>query len=474
MPISTAAKCRQTCVVLFAGIVGTAIVAAQATQPTQPSNPPTTTAPAAPSTAPPSATPPVAPAPKPPEKPVEPEVVVVMNDGRRFSGFLIEKNPLEIIIRVASIRTVLKAESVDRLEILPPLLERYKELRKAIDDHDADQLLRLVEWLVARREFDIALVELDGLLKRQPTHGATIRARQNLLRQIELRDKATPSKPAVPSAPGSPAAPEVAPPPASTPEPDAPGGFENFPYLPPEDINLIKVFEIDLAKPPRIDMPREVMTTLLDRYAGHPALPSSREGRDGVYRLSSREQLDLLFRVRARDLYAQVRVLDQPETMRAFREDIQRGWLTASCATSACHGGADAGRLVLANRKPAADPALYTNFYILSKFKLTDGTPLIDTQNPDRSALLQMGLPREGASPRHPAVLRSLKTEPGAEPQGRDAWTPVFRGRDDRRFTQAVDWIKSLHQPRPDYTLRYAPARPFEAPPNTSGKPGDR
>lgn len=479
MPTPLSALCRPTCVALCAGIVGTALAAASSALALASIEPP----PAAQPDAPPAAAPASPPAP-PPAKPAaqpaptEPEVVVIMNDGRRFSGFLIEKNALEVIIRVAGIRTTFKADAVDKVEILPPLLERYMELRKAIDDNDADQLIRLVDWLVARREFDLALTELNALLQRQPTHGSAIRARQNVVRQIELRDKARAAQAAKDAEAARQGLPAAAPTPSAAPAgdsasepPHASTAFEPFPYLQPEDINLIRVFEIDLTRPPRFEVPRETITALLDRYAGHPALPTSREGREGVYRLPPREQLDLLFRVRARDLYPQVRVVEPPDSIRLFRDEIQRGWLTSSCATTACHGGADAGRLVLASKRPAADPALYTNFYILSKFKLADGTPLIDFQNPDRSPLLQMGLPREGASTRHPPVLRAAAA--GGAPK--DAWSPTFKTRDDRRFQAAIDWIKSLHQPRPDYALRYTPPRPFEAPaPAQKPSPGER
>ncbi|MBL8758677.1 MAG: hypothetical protein JNK35_09645, partial [Phycisphaerae bacterium] len=93
MPTPLSALCRPTCVALCAGIVGTALAAAPSSRALASIEPP------------PAATPsPAADKPaRPPSPPSEPEVVVIMNDGRRFSGFLIEKNALEVIIRVAGI-----------------------------------------------------------------------------------------------------------------------------------------------------------------------------------------------------------------------------------------------------------------------------------------------------------------------------------------------------------------------------------
>ncbi len=442
--------------------------------PSQPPPPPADATPQTPAKGP-EQSPEKSPAPPSPSKtPVrkdEPEVILHLVDGRRFSGFLVEKNALEIIIRIAGIKTPFKVEAVDRYEILPPVLERYTELRKTIDDEDVDALLRLCEWLVARQQLDTALLELDALLKRQPTSGPVMRQRQLVLKQIDLRDKSR-TRPidGAPSAPPAGVDGSDAARPSSRPDDGRQGLrsgtlFEPFPYLSPDDINLIKVYEVDLAKPPRLEIPREVITSLLDRFNGHPALPTGREGREAVYRLSPREQLDLLFRVRARDLYPQVRVLEQPESLRVFRDDVQRTWLLNSCATAACHGGSEAGRLILAAKRPSSDAVVSTNFYILSQFRTSDGAPLLDFENPEKSPLIQAALPREEAVFKHPAVLR------GGE--ARDAWKPTFRSRDDRRYQQAIAWIRMLYQPRPQYGIKYAPARPF-TPSDPKASPGGR
>jgi hypothetical protein len=421
----------------------------------KPASPPSPQAPgsAAPSDAKPAlGSPSAARAAKPAEKEAEPEVVLHLIDGRRFTGFLVEKNAKEFIIRIAGIKTPFKADEVARYQVLPPVLERFKELRKAVDDLDVDQMLRLTEWLTERGQLDLALQELDGLLKRVPESATALRARQQLLMRIELRDKAR-TRPVE----GAPPAEPEEPPAKDGPEPRANGGFEAFPYLGPDDINLMKVYEIDLAKPPRLEVPREVIDALLEKHSGHPVLPVSQEGRDAIHRMPAREQLSLLFRVRARELYPKVKVIDQPESMRLFRDSVQRTWLIPSCATNACHGGTDAGRLILSNRRPGMDAPMYTNFYILQNFKLADTTPLIDFANPEKSPLIQMGMPREDVQHRHPPVVRTI---PGGG--SRDEWRPIFRSADDKRIAETVAWIKALYRPRPDYGITYTPARPFE------------
>lgn len=452
MPASlrVAPRVRARAALIFALMAGAAPLAADpppgepaATPPTPAAAPTTHPAEAGP---PKPATAPDAPATSKPAPVVdaEPEVQLFLFDGRRFTGFLVEKNANEFIIRIAGIKTPFKASQVERHVILPPVLERYRDLKKAIDSEDPDQVLRLVEWLSTRNQLDLAMQELDALLKAQPENAKALKVRTQLLRQIDLRSKSVRE-----AAPGGG---DVEPEPVHGTGPQA---WENFPLLSDRDIATMKVYEVDLSRPPRIDVPREVMTSLIETHGSHPSMPTSREGRDALYRLPGLDQLELIFKVRARELYSQVRVIDQPESMRLFRDEVQRTWLLPSCATAACHGGSEAGRLVLATKRPSGDAALYTNFYILQNFKLADGTPLLNFDEPEKSALVQMALPREDAGIKHPRVARG--------PGEKDMWKPSFRSRDDARLKQTFAWLQSAYRPRPDYGIRYTPVRPFTA-----------
>ncbi|MBC7771883.1 MAG: hypothetical protein H7210_05270, partial [Pyrinomonadaceae bacterium] len=155
-------------------------------------------------------------------------------------------------------------------------------------------------------------------------------------------------------------------------------------------------------------------------------------------------------------------VVDQPRSMKAFRDDVHAGWLINACATTACHGGEEAGRLMLYPNRPRADSSVYTNFLIIDKFRMADGTPLIDYERPERSALLQLGLPREDSIFRHPEVLRGNA--------GRDAWKANFRDTQDRSYKHTVDWIKLMYHPRPEYPIDYQPPRPSVVVPKDPAK----
>ncbi len=369
------------------------------------------------------------------------EAVVFLRDGHSYTGILVDRTEEHVVLRIAGINATFKTDQVDRVKVMPSIEDQYVEMRKAVDNQDVEQLLRLVDWLCARQQLDMAAQELDTLNERVPDNPLVARARQMLARQIDMRDRARAARNG-----GAPAH-------ADREDLPALSKPATVPPLTPDQIALIKVYEVDLRRPPRMDVPRAAMEAAMDANLGNPLVPATREGRDAILAKPFVEQLDLLFRLRARDQYAKVRVLDQPRSVQIFRDDVQRTWLAGSCATSACHGGTEAGRLVLSARRPNSDASVYTNLYIMERFRLADGSPLIDLEQPERSPLIQMGLPRDQSKRRHPVVAGAAG--------GRDRWHPAFRGLDDPRIRAAKDWIGAIQRPRPDLPLEYTPLKPF-------------
>ena len=383
-----------------------------------------------------------------------PETVLTLIGGQQIEGFLVEQTASHVILKIGNIDTRYDIEKIGAVRLLPSVESRYKQMRSAIEDTDTDQLLSLTEWLVRRHRFELAKSEVDAILQRSPENGPARRMRDMIGTQIMLRDAAPNDM-------------EVSSPPAraeATAKPmfevgegvsteQSASGLNNFPLLTGEQINLIKVFEVDLTRPPPMTVPRDAMNRVLEQYAGHPLVPGAREGRDAILLQTPVEQLNLLFQLKARDSYGQVKVQGQPESMSKFRDTVLTTFVLNGCATSACHGGLDAGRLVLMNRRPNSDATVYTDFYILENFRTGSGKPLIDYDNPERSALLQYGLPRADSLAKHPIVPKGENNI--------DAWKPAFKSPSDRRYTDTIAWIKSMYRPRPDYRIDYKPARPL-------------
>jgi len=392
--------------------------------------------------------------PPPSQAPADEEVeaVVTLRDGQRYTGILVSRDDKKIILKIAGINTTLKANQVDRLQMLPPINERYRQMRAAIEDKDVERLLLLVEWLRSKAQWDSALLEVNHVLEVQADSGEALRLKDLIAAQKELANKAGGGK--------RPPPPKHKPDEADNPEAPA------FPLLSDHDINLIKVFEVSLTDPPRMYIDRDTIKAMIEQHAGDPLIPASPEGRDALYRANPAKLLDMMFKMQARNLYDRVKVIDQPRSMKLFREKVHRGWLQNSCATSRCHGGPDAGRFMLATDKPGSDATVYTNFLILERFKLRDGKPLINYEEPAKSPLLQMAIQNERSLLKHPEV-------PGEQGRG-NIYRPVFRSDEDARFADAIEWMKAMYRPRPVYPIEYTPPGPKGIEPDRKAEPAVR
>ena len=367
-----------------------------------------------------------------------------MKSGGTFQGILLKKSETEYVLEIAGVPAKFPAEKVERVRELRPVLERYKELRDAVGPADMDQRISLIRWLADRKQLDLACSEAELLQMKNPRHVGVQRLIEELRMRTELLSKPATDEGKDPAVPA----------PALTHD-DGRVPPTEFPFLTDEQVALIKVYELDLSARPRVLFPREATARMLEEYASSPLVPASHEGKDAILRQDPVDTVALMFRLRARDYYDKVRVIDQPEPMRRFRDDVHRVTILTGCATSQCHGGRDAGRLVLSSYRPNTDTTLYTNYFILNSFRTASGQALIDWDRPEQSPLLQIALPRELSRFRHPQVLKD----------GKETWRPALTGPEDRHAKGIVDWIKSVYRPRPEYTLDYTPFRPFSPPP---------
>lgn len=392
-----------------------------------------------------------------------------LKNGGRTSGLLIERNEAHVILGAGEVRTTFPADQIVRVEVLPTILERYLSQRAMIEDSNLEQRVDLARWVYAKGRIDLALRELESILSSEPNFAPAKELRdlaklqQRLTREAEAKRQAGGGARAPKSPPAKPA-------PEKSNRPDA------VPLLTPEQVNLMKVYEVDLRDPPRLAVAQSTITDLLRAYADNPLIPLTQEGRDALYRKSAAEILDLMFQLRARDFYGRVAVRDQPRAMQAFRDNVHRTWLLNRCATAGCHGGPDAGKLRFATQAPNSEATFFTNFLIIDRFKTKDGRRLLNTDDPARSPLMHYGLRRDLSLAPHPVV-------PVRDGKG-DRWQPMFQSAEDPSFQQAVDWILTLSRPRADYPIEYppkppvppvSPTPPAAAPPSSApAKPATR
>jgi hypothetical protein len=367
--------------------------------------------------------------------PAEPsrECVVVLKSGREIRGMLVSADDEAVVIRVGAIDTAFPRDDVALVRILEPVKARYEALRAVIPDDDLEARLHLVTWLRDRAHYELALREVRDLLAIDPH----LRNASDIALWLEEQVKLEAAK--------------------LDPQQRAPSTFSEgdrqrrltFPTLSKDEINLIRVYEIDLDNPPRMTINRDTIQRFAEAYADDPRIPSTAEGIESLYRMPPRRILELMFAVRAREFYGEVIVHKSPDALRFYREKIHGTWLINSCATAQCHGGEEAGRLWLRMAKPYSEETALTNFIILNDFKLADGTPMIDWEEPGKSPLVHLALdPKKSLHP-HPQIAGR-----------RRGIRPVFRDTDERRFREAIEWIQMMYRPRPDYPISYQPPVP--------------
>ncbi|HLP84622.1 MAG TPA: hypothetical protein VK157_09765 [Phycisphaerales bacterium] len=383
---------------------------------------------------------------KQPEKPAakvaveQRETELTLKDGQKVTGVLISQDAANVVLSIQGVPTTFAMNQVARLTELPTIEERYQRFRANTPDEDVEGLLKLSRWLHERKRYDLALKEVERALKAEPDHPGANQLKIVLTEQLKLEGMG-PALPVTPKEPRERVAVPL----------DA---MDSFPLLSDEQINLIRVFEVDLKDPPRMLVPRAAVEQFMDKYAGQLVegrgqVPTTPEGREQFLRQKPAEILAWFFDLRAREFYDRVQVEENPRAMRSFINDVHRTWLVNSCATTKCHGGEEAGRLFLYTRKPNSPRSAYTNFLILDRYRTAEGQGLIDYAQPARSPLLHMGLPRNKAIFKHPEV-KGL---------GR-VWKPIFDSEDDPNFRAAVNWIQSMFETRAGYPIEYTPPVP--------------
>jgi len=352
-------------------------------------------------------------------------VRIVMKDGQSFTGEFVSKDRLSVVIKIAGIRTSFDLEKVDRVTALKSFEEEYRDLKKSIATDDYAQRMDLCKWLYGRGKYELAAKELEALLDATSHFPEARQLLRTVNKAIELH--ANDNKGNTSTTPK-----------ASDTSKDG-GNFIYGSLVSDDDVNLMRVYEVDLDDPPRMIFSRKVIDDLFKEYGSNDLLPKTEEAKRRFYSMKPSELLDIFFELQARDFYGRIRVLSEPKAFGLFRLDVDRTWLMNSCATSRCHGGPKGGKFYLFNKRVNDSRTVYSNFLILERTKIR-GQGLLNYDKPEESLLLQMGLPRNQTAEPHPLV---------------EGWRPVFRDRLDPLYQKAVSWMNAMYKPRPDYPVKF-------------------
>ncbi|MEM1107181.1 MAG: hypothetical protein AAGH99_00645 [Planctomycetota bacterium] len=350
--------------------------------------------------------------------------ILTTNKGGVFRGELVSENSAEVVIKIRGIDATFAREDVRSLTLQDTPREIYDRVRSGLDKNDLRGRLALARNMLDRGEIGLAKLELNALNRDFPEHPAVL---QELV-IINATQRLTQVN----------AAPSVNETSAEGRRPTRPNrrGETDFdPYLSRDELRLIRVYEVNLDEEPRVRVPSDTLNSFFQKYGSHGLVPTDRRERTAFKRLDGYEQLELIFRVQARDLYAQIEVREEPRSLTRFRRTVNPQYVARYFAPTFGHGQIEG--LALFNDRPDNEAEAYTNLYRLTQFDY-DGQPMIDRDNPELSLLLQWGLARDAA--RYPA--------PDIE-----GWRPAFRSTDDPRFIRYADWIDTLFKTNSDYGI---------------------
>lgn len=352
-------------------------------------------------------------------------VRVTFNDGRNLVANLIDDGFESVVLDIGGVRTSYDRAAVSLVEPFPTDRELYDRFRTTLDPDQYEARYTLAVWLHSRKMYDEAKGELESLLEATNHYEAKrllaeVKAQLDLLKPRERPADAESSRGSDDSS-----------------RPDPVRGR----ILTPAEVNLIKVYELDLDNPPRLKVSDELIRAMFEKYADSELIPAKAAERNAFFSKDPVDIVRILFALKARELYGDIDVLGEPEQLNLFRTRVHNTWLIGNCATSKCHGGPDGGRLYLHNRNHKNDEVRYTNLLIALRTTI-NGQALVDFERPIDSLLYQYALPRTEARRQHPDVR---------------GWEPVFTPSRRGLAEDFVKWVNSMHRPRPEYPVEYEP-----------------
>lgn len=352
---------------------------------------------------------------------------VLLTDGSRKEGMLELDSFDEVHLRIYKTLHRYKREQVRLVKILPTFEEELAWIRSKLDTDDPKEHLEFCRWLIRQGKLLEARKELTVLIENHQS-ALAIRELRKVDASLAIRADVEPTSP------------EEEPPVDSSPMP---------PLVSEADVNLMRVYEIDLNDPPRIRILDETIEQLIQQYGSSTLIPDKEKARQAMFDAPPEEILEIMFKVRARDLYDQVEVLTEPATMATFRKRIHDNWLLNRCGSQACHGGTPdrAGRFRLHRAARPNDQIRASNLLTLNRLEI-DGDRMLDWSDPEQSLLYQYALPRQEATKPHPAVR---------------GWKPIFTPAARTLKKAYQEWVEAMmsHHHK-DWPVDYTPWSPSE------------
>jgi len=350
-------------------------------------------------------------------------------DGRSIDGDITDKGADGATITTKAGQITIRADEIAEIQYGGSIKEAYEKRLAALPkDAGARSHIDLASWLYENKEYELARKELDTALAIEPNNEDALVLRQTVDRTMLLEKRSNIARP--PAGAGAGAAAGT----GAANKPAAGGAIKDRHLLSPDQINTIRQFEL------RENEPR-VRVRLDNNVAKKYVEMANIDTRRFSQLPEPLKALEIL-KNGTQEMRKDVKIVSDPQAILEYKAKVQPA-LLQGCATTACHGGSNAGRFLFYN--PADNDAVtYTNFYTLTQ--LTSPVEkverrMIDRLYPQNSLILQFGLPRERAEFDHPEA---------------NGWKIWFSGTQDNKYLQILDWVQNGLVPvQPNYGIEF-------------------
>ncbi len=366
--------------------------------------------------------------------------IVKTRDGTSYQGEVTETEDGKIVIKVHGIDMRVERRDVASIQYIDDEAGDFQKKLAALPARDSKSRLDMAKSAFAQKHYDWARQAAQAALDADPNNKDASEYLTMIRKQQELEH----AKPVDPNGP-----------PATPDQPtDTPTSPADQKVLSADDINIIRQMELGAQE--------NSFKAKLQNDVARRFTVKDNGGTLAQFTAETNQRQARLIIDRAPEMRNDVRIMTDPASMAMYKQHVQPAVL-GGCATSGCHGGAQAGKFVLI--APADnEAATYTNFYILTKYtKTIDKTThsMIDRTAPQKSLLLQYSLPADVADIKHPDI-------PGG-------YKGIFRSAADPRYKSIREWItNSLVPLAPDYGIKFTIPGSSAASPAPTTKPASK
>jgi hypothetical protein len=350
--------------------------------------------------------------------------IVHLRDGSDVAGEVDDSDPAQVVVTIHGVQQTLPRESVDSVEYPGPPDEEFAGRMAKLSPNDVAGRLAISHWALGIRRFDLARRAAADALAIDPTNPAIRELLQTITYQAALTTGVSDPAEQVDIA----AAAQTQPATQMTRVTPL-----NRQYLSADQINQIRQAELKLDETVPVAFDHDVRRRFLETGAA--------VGSD-FYPLTETEQAREILGKGDPSFAHDLRITADPAAIMEFRTHVYT-MVLGGCALSGCHNAATpAGAtsraagfaLFTGSESPAAT---YTNFYLLQSYVAAgrNGAPqrqMIDRPYPEKSLLVQYGLPQAIADFPHPPV---------------PDFVPIFSGRNDPRYESVMRWIGEVLKP---------------------------